>query len=63
MRVPSLIDKEIKKPVTVKNLQEKMITHKDLRTPICYDYTPEERALIGKYAAENRIGNAVMHSS
>ena len=64
-RVPSLSDKEIKEANnSVKNLQEKKITRKDPRTPTCYnDYTPEERASIGKYAAENGIASAVRHFS
>lgn len=64
-RVPSLSDKEIKEANTsVKNLQEKKVTSRSPSTPIRYnDYTPEERASIGKYAAENGIASAVRHFS
>jgi hypothetical protein len=63
--VPSLSDKEIKEANTsVKNLQEKKVTRKNPKTPTRYnDYTPEERASIGKYAAENGIASAVRHFS
>ena len=62
--VPSLSDKEVKEVNTsVKSLQKK-VTSRSPSKPIRYnDYTPEERASIGKYAAENGIASAVRHFS
>ena len=46
----------------MKNLQEKKATGRSPSTPIYYnDYTPEERASIGKYAPENGVASAVKH--
>ena len=63
--MPSLSNKKIKEANTsVKNLQEKKGTGRSPSTPIYYnDYTPEERASIGKYAAENGVASAVKHVS
>ena len=48
----------------MKNLQEKKGTGRSPSTPIYYnDYTPEERASIGKYAAENGVVSALKHVS
>ena len=66
-RVPSLSEKEIKEANTsVKKLQEKNVAGRSASTPgptRYNDYTPEERASIGKYAAENGIVSAVRHFS
>ena len=63
-KVPLLSDKEVENAnASVKKLQEK-VTSQSPRRPIRYnDYTPEERASIGKYAAENGIASAVRHFS
>ena len=57
-------DKEVKEANTsVKSLQEK-VTNRSPNTPIRYNsYTLEERALMGKYAAENGIASAVRYFS
>ena len=64
-RVPSLSDNELKETNTsVKNLQEKNANGRSPGRPIRYnDYSPEERASIGKYTAENGIVCAVRHFS
>ena len=63
-KVPSQSNKEVENAnASVKKLLEK-VTSQSLRRPIRYnDYTPEERASIGKYAAENGIASAVRHFS
>ena len=67
-RVSSLSDKEIKETnISVKKLQEKNVAGRSTSTPPeptrYNDYTPEERASIGKYTAENGIPSAVRHFS